>query len=55
MANLIPQFSDCLDWLTSVANTIITDRSGLLLIPFTVAIVGAVVGILKRVFSRGKA
>lgn len=50
--NIITQI---LGWLGSVVDTIVSDRSLLLLIPFGIAVVGAVVGVLKRVFSGGKA
>jgi len=44
---------EILEWFGSVVDTVASNQ--LLLIPFGVAIVGAVVGVLKRVFSGGKA
>lgn len=42
-----------LGWVGSAVNTIMSNE--LLLIPFGIAIVGAVYGILKRIFSGGRA
>lgn len=49
-SNVITQV---LAWLGSVVDAIASNQ--LLLIPFGVAVAGAVVGILKRVFSGGRA
>jgi len=43
---------EILEWFGSVVDTIASNQ--LLLIPFGVAIVGVVVGVLKRVFSGGR-
>jgi len=45
--------TDILGWVGSVVDAVASNQ--LLLIPFGVAVVGAVVGILKRVFSGGRA
>ena len=42
-----------LGWLGTVVDTIASHQ--LLLIPFGVAVVGAVIGVLMRVFSGGRA
>jgi hypothetical protein len=45
--------TEVLGWLGSAVDTIASNQ--LLLIPFGVAVVGSVVGVLMRVFSGGRA